>query len=74
LRITRLGGGAARGVDIGVAVNALVVAADGEIAAAGADGRVHRVSADGVRQGDIAASETPLVALALSPDGRRLAA
>lgn len=75
LRITPLGGGAAaRSVDIGVSINALVVAADGEIAAAGADGRVHRVSSGGVRQGEIVASETPLVALALSPDGRRLAA
>ncbi|MFX4404465.1 hypothetical protein ABTA52_19110, partial [Acinetobacter baumannii] len=54
--------------------NALVVAPAGGIAAAGADGRVHQVSADGVKQGEIVASETPLVALALSPDGLRLAA
>ncbi|QCI67904.1 c-type cytochrome [Phreatobacter stygius] len=74
LRITPLGGGAARAVDVGVPVNALAIAAGGEIFAACADGRVHVFSPDGVKRGEIIASEAPLVALALSADGKRLAA
>jgi cytochrome c len=74
LRITPLDGGPPRQVDVGAPVNGLVVAPDGEIAAAGADGRVHAFSPDGVRRGEAAAAETPLVALAISGEGQWLAA
>ncbi|HXW41091.1 MAG TPA: c-type cytochrome [Xanthobacteraceae bacterium] len=55
-------------------LNAAVVAGDGEIAAAGANGSVYFLSAAGKLRGDIHAGETPLTALAMSPDGTRLAA
>jgi cytochrome c len=56
------------------ALNAVAVAPDGEIAAAAADGRVFFVSAKGEIAGEVAASETPLISLAISPDGRFVAA
>ncbi|KAF0136746.1 MAG: hypothetical protein FD152_928 [Xanthobacteraceae bacterium] len=52
----------------------LVVAPDGEIIAGGADGRLRFFGPDGTRRGEVAAAETPIVAVALAGDGRRLAA
>ena len=55
-------------------LNAAVVAPDGEIAAAGADGNVYFLSATGTLHASLQATETPIIALAISPDGARLAA
>ncbi len=55
-------------------LNAVAVAPDGEIAAAGADGRVYFLSPPGERQGSVEALPTPIIALAMSGDGARLAA
>jgi len=55
-------------------LNAVVVAPDDEIVAAGADGNVYFLSATGQLRGNIHAGETPLIALAISPDGALLAA
>lgn len=55
-------------------LNAAVVAADREIITAGADGSVYFLSAKGELRGSVHASETPIIALAISPDGRTIAA
>ncbi|WP_296576737.1 c-type cytochrome [Phreatobacter sp.] len=74
LRVTPLDGATPRSIDLGLPVASLVVATDGEIVAGGADGRLRILFADGTRVGEIAAAETPIVAVALSPDGQRIAA
>lgn len=61
-------------VELPAPLNAVAVTPDGEIAVAGADGRVYFLSATGERKGTAAAAPTPIVALALSRDGSRLAA
>lgn len=55
-------------------LNAAAVAPDGEIAAAGADGSVYFLSPTGLSRGSLRATETPIIALAISPDGATLAA
>jgi cytochrome c len=55
-------------------LNAAVVAPDSEIIAAGADGNVYFLSATGELRGSVHASETPTIALAISPDGTTIAA
>ena len=55
-------------------LNAVAVAPDGEIAAAGADGQVHFLSSAGERRGAVTAATTPVIALAITVDGARLAA
>jgi cytochrome c len=75
LRIWPLAGSAAPLVlTLPTPLNAVVVAPDGEIATAGADGRVYFLSAAGELRGDVEAASAPIVALALSPDGTRIAA
>jgi cytochrome c len=54
-------------------LNAVVTAPEGEIAAAGADGRVYFLSPAGERLGAVEASPAPIVALAMSRDGTHLA-
>jgi cytochrome c len=55
-------------------LNAVVVAPDGEIVTAGADGDVYFLSPNGQLRGNVHAGETPLTALAISPDGSTIAA
>jgi cytochrome c len=55
-------------------LNAVVVALDGEIATAGADGQIYFLSAEGRRSGVVAASSSPITSLALTADGARIAA
>jgi cytochrome c len=55
-------------------LNAAVTAPDGEIITAGADGTVYFLSATGELRGSVHASETPTIALAISPDGKMIAA
>ena len=55
-------------------LNAIAVAPDGEIVAGGADGEVHFLSPAGALRGAVKASPTPVIALALSRDGTRIAA
>jgi cytochrome c len=56
------------------ALNAIAVANDGEIVAAGADGKLFFLSLTGQVRGDMDAAETPIISLAASPDGKLLAA
>jgi cytochrome c len=52
----------------------VAVAPDGEIVTAGADGKVYALSPAGERKGEIEAAKMPIIALALSRDGRLIAA
>jgi cytochrome c len=55
-------------------LNAVAVGADDEIVCAGADGRVYLLSRSGEVRATITAGETPVIALAASPDGLLVAA
>jgi len=55
-------------------LNAVAVAPDGEIVTAGADGKVTMLSPAGEVRGEIEAAQAPVIALALSADGKRVAA
>jgi cytochrome c len=55
-------------------LNSALVAADGEIIVGGGDGKVYVLSPLGERKSEIAATSGPIVALALSKDGKRVAA
>jgi cytochrome c len=75
LRITPLDGdGAPIVVTLPTPLNAVAVAADGEIITAGADGKVYLLSAAGERRAEIEAAQTPIIALAISGDSRLIAA
>ncbi len=55
-------------------LNAVVVAPDGEIAAAGANGKIYFLSPKGEIIAEAEASPTPVIAIAISPDGNLIAA
>jgi cytochrome c len=74
LRITPLAGGAPMIATLPTPLNAVAVAADGEIVTAGADGKVYVVSASGELGGEIDAAQTPIISLAISGDGKLIAA
>src|SRR5262249_53746767 len=47
---------------------------DGEIVTGGADGKLHFLTSEGLGRGEVQAGPTPIVALAISPDGTLIAA
>lgn len=55
------------------ALNGLAVAPDGEIVVAGADGHLRMLGSDGTLRADLPVGPTPVIALALSHDGARIA-
>ena len=55
-------------------LNTVAVAPDNEIVTAGADGNVYFLSATGELRGNVPVSESPVIALAISPDGATVAA
>jgi cytochrome c len=55
-------------------LNAAVVAGDGEIVTAGADGTVYFLSAGGELRGTTHASDAPIIGLAISPNSTTIAA
>jgi cytochrome c len=55
-------------------LNAVAVAPDGEIVTAGADGKVTMLSPAGELRGAIDAAQAPVISLAVSGDGKRVAA
>jgi cytochrome c len=59
---------------LATALNGVAVAPDGEIVVAGADGAVRMLRPDGTERAQMQVSPSPAIALALSPDGRRIAA
>lgn len=74
LRIWRLADGGVSIHNLPTPLNAVVIAPDGEIVAAGADGKVYFLSPQGEPRGELQASATPVIALAISPDGKLIAA
>ena len=74
LRLTPLDGSAPRVVKLASPLNALAISPSGDIAAGGADGSVFLLTPDGVLRLQMEAAEAPVIALAFSPDGMRLAA
>jgi cytochrome c len=55
-------------------VNAVVVAPDGEIIAAGADGKVRFIASTGEARGEVVVGDSPVIALSVSGDGALVAA
>lgn len=55
-------------------LNAVAVASDGEIVTGGADGKVRFLARGGKEVAEVQAGTTPIIALAISPDGARVAA
>ena len=74
IRIWRLADGGVSIRNLPTPLNTVAVAADGEIAAAGADGEVYFLSPGGEVRGEVEAAKTPIIAVALSPDGKLVAA
>lgn len=74
LRLTSLEGTLQRTMSAGRPIAGLAVARDGTLVVGGVDGLLLFFAADGTPLGDARAGDTPIVALALSPDGKRLAA
>jgi cytochrome c len=74
LRIWPLAGGDPLIVTVPTPLNSVAIASDGEIVAGGADGKVYFVGADGRRAADAEASKVPIIAIAVSPDGKLVAA
>lgn len=74
LRIWPLSGGAPDVVTLPSPLNAVAIASDGGIAVGAADGKVYFLTKEGKVAGDVKAGRTPVIALAVSPDGALLAA
>lgn len=74
LRIWPAGDGPARIMTLPAALNGVVVAPDGEIAVAAADGRLRFFGPEGQARGEVTIGDMPLIALALSADGATIAA
>jgi cytochrome c len=74
LRIWPLDGGAPTIATLPTPLNAVAVAADGEIVTGGADGKIYFLSPTGELRGAVVAAETPIIAIALSRDGALVAA
>jgi cytochrome c len=55
-------------------LNAVAVSPGGDIVTAGASGKVYFLSAKGEMRGEVEAAAVPIIALALSGDGKRVAA
>ena len=74
LRIWRLSDGGVNVRNLPTPLNSVAIAPDGEIVAAGADGKVYFLSPQGELRGELQASATPIIAVAISRDGRLVAA
>jgi len=74
LRIWPASGGAPDVVTLPSPLNAVAIAPDGDIAAGAADGKVYFLTGDGKVMGETKAGRTPVISLAVSPDGVLLAA
>ncbi len=74
LRIWPLRGGTPNLVTLGSPLNAVAVASDGEIVTAGAGGKLHLLTREGRESGEVQVSQAPIVALAISLDGKLIAA
>lgn len=74
LRIWPLAGGRPNVITLASPLNVVAIAPDGEIVTGGADGKLHLLMPGGQESGELQAGPTPIVALAISPDGTLVAA
>lgn len=74
VRIWPLDNAAPSIVTLPAPLNSVVASSDGEIAAAGADGKVYFLDRTGKPSGEVAAGPIPVIAMAMSKDGALLAA
>ena len=74
LRIWRVSDGGVSVHNLPTPLNSVAIAIDGEIVAAGADGKIYFLSPQGDLRGDVQASATPIIAVAISGDGKLVAA
>jgi cytochrome c len=74
LRIWLLADASPAVITLPAPLNAVAVASDGEIVAAGADGKVYFYSPSGALRGELEAAPTPIISLAISGDGKLVAA
>jgi cytochrome c len=74
LRIWPRASGAPAVVTLPTPLNTVAVAPDGEIATAGANGKLYVLSATGQIKSEIEVGTVPIIAVAISPDGKRIAA
>ena len=74
LRIWPLAGGSPKIMTLPTPLNSVAVAPDGDIVTAGATGKVYFLSAAGEMKGEVDAAAVPIIALALSGDGKLVAA
>jgi cytochrome c len=74
LRIWPLAGGDPTVRTLESPLNTVAIAADGEIATAGASGKVYFLSPKGDMRAELQASPTPIIAVTISPDGKLVAA
>ena len=74
MRIWPLDGGPPTIVTLPPPLNAVAIARDGEIVAGAADGRLFFISPLGELRAELDSGQTPIVGLALSPDGTLIAA
>jgi cytochrome c len=74
LRIWPLLGGSPNVITLASPLNAVAVGPDGEIVTGGADGKLRFLTTEGQESGEAQAGQTPIVALAMSPDGTSVAA
>jgi cytochrome c len=74
VRIWPLGGGAPVIVTLPTPLNAVAIAPDGEVIAAGSDRNIWFLSPTGEQRGSVDAGETPIISVAVSPDGELVAA
>jgi cytochrome c len=74
LRIWPLVGGTPSVITLASPLNAVAVAPDGEIVTGGADGKLRLLTSEGQESREVQAGQTPIVALAISPDGTSVAA
>ncbi|NYG43531.1 cytochrome c [Bradyrhizobium sp. IAR9] len=74
LRIWRLSDGQPEVVTLPAPLNVVAVAPDGEIVTGGVDGMLRMLTMDGKVNGEVSAGPTPVVALAMSADGKLIAA
>ena len=74
VRIWSVNGGGETIRSLPTPLNAIAVAPDDEIVAAGANGRVYFLSPTGEALAEVEVSHTPVIAIAISPDGNLVAA
>jgi cytochrome c len=74
LRVWPIAGGAPEVITLPTPLNTVAIAPDGEIVAAGADGKVYFLTANGKLRGEVEVGTVPIIAVTISADGKLVAA